>query len=267
MLRFMLRPRWIGLTLFAIAVVAVCVRLGLWQLDRLEGRRTFNERYAAGLAAPPRPLEDLLDEGGPLAYRRAIATGHYDTRYEVILYGRALDGQAGNHLLTPLVMADGRAIVVDRGWVPLEMDEPPIAAASPPTVEVEVQGPLFAEQPGGAGDVQEDQDRVTTVTTVDVEAISRDVPYELVPWFLKLASQEPTGGELPVTEPPPELTEGPHLNYVFQWFALASIAAIGYVILVRREVTDARAAEEIKTPEPAAESAAESAERARGHGP
>ena len=132
MFAFPRRPRWIGLTLFAVVVVAVCVRLGLWQLDRLEGRREVNDRYAAGLAMPPRPLEDLLLEDGALAYRRATATGRYDTEREVILYGRPLAGRPGNHVLTPLLLADGRAIVVDRGWVPFEMDEPPVAAAVPP---------------------------------------------------------------------------------------------------------------------------------------
>ena len=63
----------------------------------------------------------------------------------MILYGRSLDGQAGNHVLTPLVLADGRAVVVDRGWVPFEMDEPPVADGAPPgETEVEVEGTLFA---------------------------------------------------------------------------------------------------------------------------
>ena len=64
----------------------------------------------------------------------------------------------------------------------------------------------------------------------------RDVPYELVPWFIQLQRQTPAGGELPVPEPPPQLSEGPHLSYAFQWFAFATIAAVGYVTLVRREV-------------------------------
>ncbi|MGZ8601623.1 MAG: SURF1 family cytochrome oxidase biogenesis protein [Actinomycetota bacterium] len=245
MVRFLLRPRWIALTLFAVVVVGVCVRLGLWQLDRLEGRRAFNDRYAAGLAAAPLPLDDLLGDSGALAYRRAIAIGRFDTEHEVILYGRTLNGQAGNHVLTPLVLADGRAIVVDRGWVPFEMDEPPVAAAAPPTgaAEVEVEGTLFAPQPGGAGEVRDGEDRVTTVRSVDVEAIGRDVPYELVPWFLQLRSQSPSSGDLPVPAPLPELTEGPHLSYAFQWFAFATIAAVGYVTLVRREVKERRAAE------------------------
>ena len=242
MFRSLLRPRWVGLTVFAIAVVALCARLGLWQLDRLEERRASNDRIAAGLAAAPAPLEDLLAGNDALSYRRAIATGRYDTEHEVILYGRSLDGQAGNHVLTPLVLADGRAVIVDRGWVPVEMDEPPIAEAPPPSGLVEVEGPLLAAQPGGAGSIQPGADRVTTMTTVDIDAIGRDVPYDLVPWFVRLQAQSPAAGELPVPATTPELTEGPHLGYAFQWFAFATIAAIGYVILVRREVKELRAA-------------------------
>ncbi len=70
MLRLLLRPRWVGLTVFAIAVVTLCARLGLWQLDRLEERRVFNARFAAGLAAAPVPLEDLLAGDSLLSYRQ-----------------------------------------------------------------------------------------------------------------------------------------------------------------------------------------------------
>lgn len=240
MVRTLLRPRWIGLSLFAIVVVAVCARLGFWQLDRLEGRRDFNARYAEGLAAAPVRLEDLLSGGGAVAYRRATAEGRYDTAHEVILYGRGLEGRPGNHLLTPLVLADGRAIVVDRGWVPFEMDDPPVGAAAPPPGDVVVSGTLFAGRSGGAGEVGEGEDRVTVMRSVDLEAIARDVPYELAPWFLQLQTQSPAAGALPVPAPPPDLTDGPHLSYAFQWFAFATIAAVGYAVLLRREVRERR---------------------------
>ena len=239
MIGSLLRPRWIGLTLFAIVAVVTCVMLGLWQLDRLEDRRALNDRFVAGLATAPAPLEGLLADGAVLEYRRAVATGRYDAGREVILYGRTLNGEAGNHVLTPLVLADGRAIIVDRGWVPFEMDEPPVSAATPPSGEVEVEGTLFPSQPGGVGSDQS-AERVSTVRSVDIEAIARDAPYELVPWFLQLQTQSPAAEALPITEPPPVITEGPHLSYAFQWFAFATIAAAGYVILVRREVREPR---------------------------
>jgi surfeit locus 1 family protein len=240
MIGSLLRPRWIGLTLFAIVAVVTCVMLGLWQLDRLEDRRALNDRFVAGLATAPAPLEGLLADGVVLEYRRAVATGRYDTEREVILYGRTLNGEAGNHVLTPLVLDDGRAIIVDRGWVPFEMDEPPVSAATPPSGEVEVEGTLFPSQPGGAGSVQPGAEHVSTARSVDIEAIAHDVPYELVPWFLQLQTQSPAVESLPITEPPPVITEGPHLSYAFQWFAFATIAAVGYVILVLREVKKQR---------------------------
>jgi surfeit locus 1 family protein len=242
MLRFLFRPRWIGLTVFAIAAVVLCVLLGLWQLDRLDGRRATNERIEAGRAAEPAPLQDLLVEGGGLDYRQAVATGRYDPSHEVILYGRTLEGRPGNHVLTPLVLTDGRAIIVDRGWVPFEMDEPPIAEAAPPGGRVEVSGTLLAPEPGGAGSIQPGADKVTTVRSVDVEAIARDVPYDLLPWFLQLRDQSPASGALPVPEPPAELTQGPHLSYALQWFAFAVIAAVGYLVLIRREIMEHRSA-------------------------
>jgi surfeit locus 1 family protein len=233
------RPRWIALTALAIVVIAVCIRLGFWQLDRLEGRREANARLAAGLAEQPLALERLLAEDPEPTYRRAIASGRYDVAHEVILYGRPLDGRPGHHVLTPLVLDDGRGLIVDRGWVPAEIEQPAAAEAAPPGGRVEVEGPLLAGQPGAAT-IPEGEDRVTVVRSVDLEAIGRDVPYELVPWYLRLDRQVPTGGELPLPAPLPEPTDGPHLSYAIQWFAFATVAAIGYVVLLRRELATDR---------------------------
>ena len=105
-------------------------------------------------------------------------------------------------------------------------------------------GPLFADQPGGAGDDSGPDDRVTVMRSVDIGAIGDDVPYDLVPWFLQMQTRLPDTGELPVPGSPPELSSGPHLGYAFQWFAFAMIAAIGYVILVVRQVREDRRATE-----------------------
>ena len=61
-----------------------------------------------------------------------------------------------------------------------------------------------------------------------------------MPWYLRLDRQVPTGGELPLPAPLPEPTDGPHLSYAIQWFAFATIAAIGYVVLLRRELATDR---------------------------
>ena len=173
----------------------VCVRLGMWQLDRLDGRREFNDRLHGGARGRPRAAR--RPAGRAAARSRTGARSRsdaIDTGHEVILYGRALDGQAGNHVLTPLVLADGRAIIVDRGWVPFEMDEPPVTEAAPPAGEVEVRGPAVRPQPGGAGE----SSRARTASPPCARSTSRrsraTLPYELVPWFLQLQTQSPPAG-------------------------------------------------------------------------
>ena len=222
-------------------MAAVCARLGFWQLDRLSQRRAFNEQVRAGLEADPASLRDTLAaaaDPGDVAYRRVRATGAYDPTHEVVLYGRALDGRPGDHILTPLVLDDGTAIVVDRGWVPFEANrELPVpggaaAPAGPVTVEGFLEPPDDASPPG--------DDAVTTIRRIDLELLQGQLPYELAPLALQLESQSPAQAALPVPAPGPELSEGPHLSYAIQWFAFATIALGGSALILRRERHDDR---------------------------
>jgi cytochrome oxidase assembly protein ShyY1 len=234
MFRFLLKPRWIALGLFALVMTGLCVRLGFWQLDRLDGRHYFNRRYEAGMATAPEPVERLVDAGGDLLYRQAIATGTYDPSRELILYGRTNQGEPGNHVLTPLRLADGRAILVDRGWVPFAMDTPPVAAAAPPPGTIDVTGLLAPSEPGGT---PQEEGPVTTVTRADLDRIGLQLPYPLVGSYLQLRTQVPAqSGDLPIPPPAPTLDDGPHLSYAIQWFAFAAIAGFGFALLVGREI-------------------------------
>lgn len=248
--RFVLTPRWIALFVFALLVAATCIRLGIWQLDRLDQRRALNDRISTGLAAEPSTPEDLADLAGDpddLEYRRMTVTGTYDLEHEVLWYGRALDGRPGHHVLTPLVYGTdpttsegGTAILVDRGWVPSELDMPPVPQAAPPTGPVTVTGYLLPAD-GGADTVIDrgPSGSILTVRHADPGALRDDVPYELWPLALQLQEQSPPqAGDLPASAPAPELDEGPHLSYAVQWFTFGTIALVGYVVLVRREVKD-----------------------------
>jgi surfeit locus 1 family protein len=220
--------------LFAIAAVVavVCVRLGFWQLDRLEQRRAFNAQVTSGLAQPPVPVSPLLG-GEDLAYRRATAVGRYDAAHEVILYGRPLEGRPGNHVLTPLVLDDGRALLVDRGWIPTDAGGPPVTGEEEAVADrVEVTGVLLASS--GDGRV-ESTEPITTVREVDVARLDAQTPAVLVPGVYLLLQEQSPAQPLPVPAPLPELTEGPHMGYALQWFGFAAIAVVGYVVLARRE--------------------------------
>jgi cytochrome oxidase assembly protein ShyY1 len=234
--RFLFTRRWIKLFVFALVVAGVCVRLGFWQLQRLHDVRMFNAAIEAGMHAPPAPIETVLVAGSSadpstVAYRRVSATGTYDTAHEVILYGRSLSNdQPGNHVLTPLVLADGTAVVVDRGWVPLAMATPPVSQAAPPGGTVTVIGILYESEASSHGPP------VTTLRQVDLARLGAQLPYPIAPVYMKLQRQQPAqSGPLPTPEPPPPLDEGPHLDYAFQWFSFATIALFGYGLLAVKE--------------------------------
>ncbi|MGZ4133111.1 MAG: SURF1 family cytochrome oxidase biogenesis protein [Actinomycetota bacterium] len=241
--------RRVILLIVAIVVAVTCIRLGFWQLSRLHGRRQVNARIAASFAQPPQPLQALLADADPasLGYRRAEIRGTYDPAHEVILFGRAsAEGRSGNQVLTPLVMSDGTTILVNRGWVPPQDVTTPVAGeAAAPTGPVDVSGILFppdATTPAAPG-----ASPSTLITIVNLEQLSAQMPHPLLPVYLLLQQQQPAQpGPLPEPPPMPILDDGPHLSYALQWFSFATIAVVGYVVLLRKDRKDERRA--VSTP-------------------
>ena len=232
----------------ALLVAVTCIALGIWQIARLHQRQQFNAAVRAGLAREPAPVDTLLPDGvdpDTVRYRRAEATGTYDTEHGFVLYGRTQDSRAGNHLLTPLLLSDGSAILVDRGWVPLDVDEPGAPEAAPPSGAVDVEGVLFSSEGDPPGAVDAGGPAETTLSRLDLRTIQAQLPYPIAPSYLLLQRQTPAQPDgLPEPSPLPELSDGPHLSYAIQWFTFAAIAVAGCVVLALREGRDPRAADD-----------------------
>lgn len=272
--RFLLRPRWLIGTVTVVLAAAVMINLGLWQIRRLHQRIDRNHAIEARIHAPAQSLGQILARyriGAPLtapdsaAYRHVAVSGTYDAADEVLLRSRSEGGNPGFHVLTPLKLADGKALLVDRGWVPYTDNAPPVPAAAPPAGTVTLTGLLRRPEPEPSG---------------FFKAISPDVPatgplkrtfyanphrlqgqfsFPLIDAYLQLSTQSPAQtGELPVTPDPPVLTNGPHLSYTIQWFSFMLITVIGYAVAVDRRARE-RAQESIE--DGAAGSAGDAARR------
>jgi surfeit locus 1 family protein len=226
------RSRRVALVVVAAVVAATCVGLGLWQLRRLDERRALNAMILDRRSDPPVVIEGATARADLDPYRRAAAQGTYDIEHEMLLYGRNLDGEAGHHVVTPLVLADGGAILVVRGWVPFAMQTAPVRGATPPTGEVEVSGSLVLDE--GDGSTAPGANGIIRV--LDVEGIASTLPYDVFPLPLLLAEQSlPQPRSFPTPVPLPELSDGPHLSYAIQWFAFAGVTVAGGTILLRRD--------------------------------
>lgn len=244
--RTLFSRKWWWVTLVVIAIMIVFARLGIWQLDRLAERRAANAQLVAALESAP---IDLNRDGGAfsaslpgevssdLANRNMVMVGEYDFANQRILKLQNWSGRAGVHLITPLLLeGQGVAVLVDRGWIP----DAEVAAgnmfdegAGRQTVEGYIAlTEVISRQSAGstpAADIGNELYRV------DIAAIQRGMPHPLLPFYVKITPSESGDTSLPIPTPKEiDLSEGPHLDYAFQWFIFSIGLGIAYIVFIVR---------------------------------
>ena len=236
MAKLLFSKQWWWSTLLVFAALAVMIRLGIWQLDRLAQRRAFNARVAAQQARPPFELAgSALDADlAAMEYRAVTVTGSYDHSQEVALRNQVHDGQPGVRLLTPLLIAGtDRAVLVDRGWIPADQAAPEQRAQFAEPGTVVVRGVIRASQSqpdfGGVADPPSAPgERLLTWNMANVARITQQTTLPLLPVYVQQAP-DPGWQRLPARGLPElDLSEGPHLGYAVQWFVFATVLLLGY---------------------------------------
>lgn len=216
-----------------VAVAAVCVRLGFWQLDRRDTRMALNAAIAERLESEPFELDRAPMDTTGLTYRRVVMSGHMDANRSVVLAGRSHQGSPGVHLLVPLRLGDG-AVLVNRGWLPA----PDAATVDLDPVGIdgvaEVEGVLL---PFPDVSVEAADGFRSTWYRFAGDAIRGQYPYPVAPLYLQATSRPagptaPDSAELPALLGLPTLDDGPHLSYAVQWFSFATIFLIGGLVLL-----------------------------------
>jgi surfeit locus 1 family protein len=243
----LLRPfsrRWFFATLLVLAGTAVLVRLGIWQLDQLAQRREFNVYVITQVSMPSFELDDTAMESALtlMEYRAVHVVGVYDFSQQVVLRNQVYQDKIGVNILTPLRIAgSNRAVMVNRGWIPIEdylagdlhpFDELGTVMVSG-VIRLSQEKPDFGKisdptPAPGAG-------RLEAWNLANIPRMDEQISYKLLPVYIQ-QSPEPAWTALPYrTTPNLELTEGPHQSYAIQWFSFAAVLFFGYPFFIRRE--------------------------------
>jgi surfeit locus 1 family protein len=251
--RLFARDRILGVIL-ALAAGGACVRLGIWQLDRLAQRRAFNAQVEASQRLPLLALPaagDLTNQ----EYRPVSVAGTYDFSRQIAVRNQFYQGQLGYDLVTPLVISHGQstdapkgeAVLIDRGWIPASGNATPADWRKydvPGTVTVLGVVRLGGPAPSFGGLAEPtpslSADDMDFWTSVDINRIGGQVPYALLPVYVE---QNPSQGTLqpPIAIAPVlDLSDGPHLGYAIQWFGFATLFVVGYPLYVRRQEARSR---------------------------
>lgn len=225
-------PKWIASHVFVAVLIAVCIVAGFWQLDRLDQRREANGLIEDRLTRTVR-LADVDSESAELEYTRVALSGTYDPdRSRDILVGnRVANGGPGFWIWSVFDTSDGAEILVNRGFVGRALVLGG-GVPSPPTGPVEIVGRLREGIGGGALSTDGiEVSRPDAALVADDRAVSTRLDPSL---YVEVIAQEPADGPDIEPVPAPDLGDGPHLSYAFQWFTFATIGVVGYALVLRR---------------------------------
>jgi cytochrome oxidase assembly protein ShyY1 len=243
--RFLLTPRWLGALALAVAAAVAMVFLGVWQLNRYEQRAAINDRIdsAASVAAVPLngvlPAPGARGRAGPApnhdkAWTKVTVSGRYDPAREIQVRGRTVDGEVGFEIVTPLVLADGTAVLVDRGWIPPAGDAlaPPVVPAAP-SGQVAVVGQVHLSESHPTPVAHRDG-RLDT-RRISVPRLAAQMPYPVYGAYLLLTQQTPAADRAFTPIPIDHEDAWQNAAYFVQWWLFAPMALVLYGWLARKE--------------------------------
>jgi len=222
----------LALSLVLVALAAVFLRLGLWQIERKAEKTALFQRFEN---APAMSIGEALADQSEFA--RVQAFGRYDPRH-VLLDNRIWQGRAGVHVLTPFKLSDGRWLLVNRGWLPLPPDRaslPEIPAdGDPRSIHGRLVSPVARGPRLGSADVLVPDRWPQLITYLNLADISAALSEQLQPWIVQLDADDPSGfgdrqWSAAVMKP------ARHGAYAVQWLALCATALIIWIVLgIRR---------------------------------
>ena len=219
-------------TWFAIPGILLLIALGSWQVHRLIWKTELNEERRAQHQAEAVMLPADLADPDSFAYRRVWLEGRFRHEAEMFLAARTFDRRVGYQIITPFERSDGPAVLVNRGWVPLESKEPETRLGGQTGGTFRLEGIVV---PGGrAGWFTPDNEPENNIwfwTDTEALAAKAGIP---PPSYLVDAGSTPNPGGLPIGGQTKVELRSQHMQYIVIWYALAISLAVIYVIYMRR---------------------------------
>ncbi|MEX2973536.1 SURF1 family protein [Streptomyces sp. C184] len=246
MYRFLLSRQWVIVTLVALLLIPVMIKLGFWQLHRHQHKVAQNQLIGRNLAAGPVPVTELTAPGRTLPHhdmwRPVTATGTFDTAHEVVVRQRtAADEQSiGYYVLSPLVLGNGQAVLVNRGWISAGNDLtkfPDVPAV--PKGKVTVTGRMMADETTAFSGIKDTKGLPPRqIMLINSKEQAKRAGRPTLGGYIEQTGPKPAGGTPELVPEPDHDSIGPHMAYAIQWWLFAAAVPVGWTVLVRRERRD-----------------------------
>jgi len=235
--------RWTSYIAVAIVFAVACGFLSNWQFTRNADRAEQLALVARNYDAEPVALEAIIAPGTVLGaadeWRPVTLEGEYLADEQLLVRNRPHGGTAAFEVLVPFRLADGRVLLIDRGWVRPGEDQPlPDEIPAPPEGDVTVVARLRpAEQLPASGRSAPEGQVPSINPELVAEMLTPDAGEELeLSAYGVMVSEDPAPVTRPASFAAPSEDPGPYLSYAIQWilFAIMGFVFIGYVIRTER---------------------------------
>ena len=221
-----------------VLFVPTAVYLGLWQFDRSEQRNERNQLLIEQLQAEPTEVSSVTDFSSLTEWAPLRLSGRFESGSDVLVRRRLQDGFNGFYVLTSFQANDGRAYLINRGWLLARgaaNDE--IIVPRPPTGLISIDG-RWRNAEAIAGEIPADlpSGQVLVINPSQIAGRYPNVGQVNPEGYLQASealSAEPEGLEVVKL---PALGQGPHLAYAVQWLIFGAAAILGWFLLAKREI-------------------------------
>lgn len=236
MLRLLLTRRWLGYLALTVAFAVVASLFGMWQWDRRGQAVAAIEKVDSNYDRAPVPVTSVLGSeslnADTLEWIPVSLSGRYIPEEQVLVRTRPRSGSVGFEVLIPFVTEDF-SVIVNRGWVSTgESQDFPDEVPQAPAGVVELVARIKPTEPllRGRG---APEGQIASIHLASLQELtSVDIRED---FFLTLGEENPQPARSPLPTVRPELDEGPHLSYTFQWYLFAVMAFGGLWYMLRQE--------------------------------
>jgi surfeit locus 1 family protein len=224
-----------------VFALGILLSLGTWQVQRLFWKEQLLSDMTARRAAAPATLADIeaiAAKGEDIDYRPVTVSGVFANNRERHFFA-TWHGRTGYYVYTPLELADGRFLFVNRGFVPFEAKEPEMRKQGQLTGEQSVTGLARARLAEKPSSIVPDNDLSKNIfywKDLDAMASSTGIAADrLVPFFVD-AGDAPNPKGLPIGAVTQFDLPNSHLQYAVTWYGLAAaLVGIGLFAVLRRK--------------------------------
>ncbi len=212
--------------------IFVLLNLGNWQIYRLYWKQDLIFNLKKRSQMPPIFIQEmqLLKEHQikQFEFMPVMAEGQYLHALEFKLLGRTYQGQAGYHLITPLLLKTKEILLVDRGWIPSHKKT--------------IHRPLGNLKIRGLIRLNSEKNLFTPENDFSSKELYFIDPYELkvkahlknlLPFYI-CASENLNIHTFPLSIPLDFNLRNFHLAYALTWYSLALALGIIYFIFRRK---------------------------------